>query len=125
VKESFDPNTQPLLPEDLDLEIKKIMSEYTGDADILERALGALLISRFYGWHVARLLHTPATYRKYEKALDLKYSEKAFSTTTYSKKSRLYVWARDLNKVWQVIRGQFTREDRPPSNEFVDGEVVS
>lgn len=44
---------------------------FTGNFDVLESALGALVVGRVAGWRVVRLLHSPQTYRRYERILDL------------------------------------------------------
>lgn len=117
---NYNPHTQPLIDAELDLEIKELLADYKGDSETLERALGALIISRFYGWHVTRVLHNQATYAKYEKAIGMKYSEVSFAETIYSKKSRIYVWAKKWGKFWDVVRGKYTNPERPPASDIGD-----
>src|SRR4051794_37318626 len=55
--------------------IDNAIDEFEGDCTVLESAIGALAIGRKYGWHGVRVCHSRVTYNRYEKILQIKFSE--------------------------------------------------
>ena len=47
--------------------------DFKGNFDVLESAVGALVIGRVVGWRVLQLVHSSRTYNKYQKVLGLEF----------------------------------------------------
>lgn len=65
------------------------LREYRGIGTTMESALGALIIGQYFGWRVLKLLHNPATYRKYEKVLGVEFKKVCPEITELGKKKVL------------------------------------
>lgn len=83
------------------------MQEFKGIATTLESALGALMVGQYFGWRVLKLLHTPATYRHYEKVLGIKFQDVCPEITEMGKKKSIgYAITEKLGSFWAVIMGR-------------------
>lgn len=83
------------------------MHEFQGIATTLESALGALVVGQYFGWRVLKLLHTPATYRRYEKVLGIKFQDVCPEITEMGKKKSIgYAITEKLGSFWAVIMGR-------------------
>lgn len=83
------------------------MCEFQGIATTLESALGALVVGQYFGWRVLKLLHTPATYRRYEKVLGIKFQDVCPEITEMGKKKSIgYAITEKLGSFWAVIMGR-------------------
>lgn len=96
---TVDPQTEEL--------ILQKMREFKGIATTLESALGALMVGQYFGWRVLKLLHTPATYRHYEKVLGIKFQDVCPEITEMGKKKSIgYAITEKLGSFWAVIMGR-------------------
>lgn len=96
---TVDPKTEEL--------ILQKMREFKGIATTLESALGALIVGQYFGWRVLKLLHTPATYRHYEKVLGIKFQDVCPEITEMGKKKSIgYAITEKLGSFWAVIMGR-------------------
>ena len=86
-------------------QLEKAASEFHGNGTTLESALGAVLLGRMYGWRVLKMIHSPATYRKYEKILGIKFRDICKEETKLTQKSLGMKIAAKLNNFWDVVRG--------------------
>ncbi|MEQ1531489.1 MAG: hypothetical protein ABL925_19410 [Methylococcales bacterium] len=96
---------------DLDDEVEQIilqkMRDFRGVGSTLESALGALVIGQFFGWRVLKLLHNPATYRRYENALGIKFKDVCPPITDLGKRKSIgYAITEKLGSFWSVIMGK-------------------
>lgn len=83
------------------------MREFKGIATTLESALGALVVGQYFGWRVLKLLHTPATYRRYEKVLGIRFQDVCPEITEMGKKKSIgYAITEKLGSFWAVIMGR-------------------
>ncbi|SKA94989.1 hypothetical protein SAMN02745130_03713 [Thiothrix eikelboomii] len=83
------------------------MREFQGVATTLESALGALVVGQYFGWRVLKLLHTPATYRRYEKVLGIKFQDVCPEITEMGRKKSIgYAITEKLGSFWAVIMGR-------------------
>jgi hypothetical protein len=60
----------------LSAHLNEVIRDFRGNFDILESALGALIIGRVVGWRVLKLLHSARAFRRYEKILGLEFQGK-------------------------------------------------
>lgn len=94
------------IPPSLEIQLCKQIAEYEGQGPILSSALGALIVGQHYGMEALRMIHTPATLRKYQKALGVEYSDYCPATTHLTAKSRGVKIAEKLGGAWKVITGK-------------------
>lgn len=88
------------------------IQEFRGHANTLETALGALIIGRHMGWRVLRMVHSPATYKKYEKCLGLKFQDVCPERTEHSSRCTGIKAADKLNAFWDVVMGRQKVENK-------------
>jgi len=93
--------------QELDDYIFNLSIEYHGDLTLLADAIGALNLGKIYGWKVLRIIYSPLTYRKYQKALGLEFNNVLPETTDYSHRSYGFKLVNGINKYWQAVGGQF------------------
>jgi hypothetical protein len=83
----------------------RLMAQMEGDSIALESALGALVLGQHYGTRALQMIHSPATLRKYEKILGIKYSDHGPARTSMSTKIRGIKVADKLGAFWKVVMG--------------------
>jgi hypothetical protein len=103
-----DPNRKLLdLDKETEQRILKALDDFKGLGTTMESAVGALIIGQYFGWRVLKLLHNPATYRKYEKILGIEFKTVCPEITEAGKaKSIGYAITEKLNSFWAVITGK-------------------
>jgi hypothetical protein len=91
---------------------EKSVKEYHGNAAVLEKAWGALLVGTQMGWKVAFIMHNQTTIKNYEKITGVKFRDICKAETPLSKKSLGYAIAKKLTSFWKAIRGEEAIPDR-------------
>lgn len=95
----LDPETEQRILQSLD--------NFQGIGTTMESALGALILGQYFGWRVLKLLHNPATYRNYEKALGIKFQDHCPPITENGKKKSIgYAITEAIGSFWAVIMGK-------------------
>lgn len=101
------PKNLLVLSEEQEQIILKHMREFSGIGTTMESALGALIMGQYYGWRVLKLLHNPATYRKYEKVLGVEFKDACPEITELGKKKSIgYAITDKLQSFWAVVMGK-------------------
>jgi hypothetical protein len=96
-----------VLDEEAEQIILQQMREFRGIGTTLESALGALILGQYFGWRVLKLLHNPATYRRYEKALGIEFKNVCPEITELGKKKSIgYAITEKLGSFWAVVMGK-------------------
>ena len=96
-----------VLKEEHEQIILQHMREFRGIGTTLESALGALILGQYFGWRVLKLLHNPATYRKYEKTLGIEFKDVCEEITEMGKKKSIgYAITEKLGSFWAVVMGK-------------------
>jgi len=96
-----------VLDEETEQKILTHMFDFVGNCTTLESALGALIIGQYFGWRVLKLLHNPATYRRYEKILGVSFKDVCPEITEIGKKKSVgYAITQKLGSFWAVIMGK-------------------
>ncbi len=85
--------------------LTRVMSEYRGNGEKLENALGALCLGMVYGHKVIRVMHDSSSYSSYQKILDLRFNEWCPPTTVFSERHRGYQLALKAESFWDLLRG--------------------
>lgn len=109
------PNEEHPSNEECQQILTKAFEEYHGDCTVLEAAVGALFVGRWLGWKALRILHSNATYGKYERALGVRFNQILPETTHHS---RLLSGMRMMDKesFWKLIVSG--KVDRRKGKEF-------
>jgi hypothetical protein len=92
---------------ELDDYIKNLMETYKGDLTLLADAVGALNLGRVYGWRVLRVVYSPMTYRKYQKALGVEFNNVVPELTALSERSVGYKIASKIKDYWAAVRREY------------------
>lgn len=96
-----------VLDEETEQLILSNLREFTGIGHTMESALGALILGQYFGWRILKLLHTPATYRRYEKVLGVEFKKVCPEITEMGKqKSVGYAITEKLGSFWAVVMGK-------------------
>lgn len=96
-----------VLNEATEQKILQQMDAFRGNGTLLESALGALVVGQYFGWRVLKLLHNPATYRRYEKTLGIEFKDVCPEITELGKKKSIgYAVTEKLGSFWAVIMGR-------------------
>lgn len=85
--------------------INNVITNYTGDARVLENAIGCYLVGLMYGWKVLYLIHSKATLRKYQDILGFKFREMVPEIGDLAHKSEAYqtMLKRKSPSFWKYI----------------------
>lgn len=96
-----------VLDDETEQRILQNMKEFRGVGTTLESALGALVLGQFFGWRVLKILHNPATYRKYEKVLGIEFKNLCPEITDFGQKKSIgYAITEKLGSFWAVVMGK-------------------
>lgn len=87
----------------LDLRIKG----FAGDLTSLERAVGAAIVGRQFGWKVLLLVHDRKTIAKYEEALDLDFKQEMPGVGPLAKKSVGWLASQKVASFWKAVKGVY------------------
>lgn len=94
------------IPEKLDSQLCQKLNSVKGDLAVVESALGALVVGQHYGTRVLQLMHSPATLRKYEKLIGIKYSDYCEERTTLSTRVRGIRYWDKVGGFWAIVMGK-------------------
>jgi hypothetical protein len=97
---------------DLEEVIKTACLNYRGHGGTLMAAIGALVLSRIYGWRVVRLVCTPLTYRKYERVLGIKLRDYSRPEGPLVHRSYGLSFIDSLKQFWDIVTGKQRLKDR-------------
>jgi hypothetical protein len=105
--ETVKPQRLLVLDDETEQRILQNMKEFRGIGTTLESALGALVLGQFFGWRVLKILHNPATYRKYEKVLGIEFKAICPEITEFGQKKSIgYAITEKLGSFWAVVMGK-------------------
>lgn len=92
--------------------IKTAFSNFQGDFNVLESAVGALFMGTFVGWRPLFIIHSPKTIKKYESILGIGFRDILPETTELSDRSKGYEFVKTLTNFWAAVRGSTSVEGR-------------
>jgi hypothetical protein len=102
-------------------EQNKVLSDrcenFKGQITTLSAALGAIHVGHIYGWRVLKIIHSPATLKKYEQIIGLKYEEICPETTENSMRNVGYRVSQKIGAFWKVVLGQVKVENKNEAND--------
>jgi hypothetical protein len=91
---------------------------FKGQLPTLSAALGAVVLGHEYGWRVLKIVHSPATLKKYEAVIGLKYDDICPETTDISHRNVGFRFYQKIGAFWKVVLGQVKVDSK---NEADDG----
>jgi len=115
------PSSDLLLTADQQIHLKEVITSFRGNGEVLQNALGALLIGQVYGWRVLRVMYSGASYARYQKVLQLKFNEWCPDETPLSERHKLYKAYKLTGKFWEYIKGKISL----PKNQQEDNKEFS
>lgn len=87
----------------LDAQIK----DFVGDLTSLERAVGAAIVGRQFGWKVLLLVHDRKTIGRYEETLALDFKQELPDVGPLAKKSVGWAAAQKVASFWKAVKGVY------------------
>ncbi len=95
------------LDEQTEQTILEHIKTFRGVGTTLESALGALVMGQYFGWRILKILHNPATYRRYEKILGITFKNVCPEVTEFGKQKSIgYAITEKLGSFWAVVMGK-------------------
>ena len=79
----------------------------TTDLGIMESAIGALFVGRFYGVRVLRIIHSSSTLRKYETFLGASFEDLLPQHGEFIDRSYAWVFSKAINRYWDLVARKF------------------
>jgi hypothetical protein len=98
---------QTMKYQDLLTHIDKQVREFEGDLTQLERAIGALIVGRQFGWKVLLLVHDRKTIDKYGKILDIDFKEVLPAEGKFAHKSLGWAASQKVASFWKAVKGEY------------------
>lgn len=103
-----------LIDKDLTDHLVRRAMKFQGNFDVLESALGALIVGRLVGWRVLTLIHSSRTINKYQDVLGLDFKgqfpwsgeDVMPEKGPFAQKSLALRVAERVGDFWRVVRGQ-------------------
>lgn len=89
---------------DFDAHIRGVVENYQGDATVLGNALGALVLGRYVGWRVLRVVYSSPAYTKYQKILGIQFKDVLRERDIYAKKSLGLRILDEVGGFWDFVR---------------------
>ena len=101
---------KPLLELDSETDeyLCELIASFKGHGNDLQSALGALVVGQHYGLRALRIMHSPATIRKYDRVLGRKLKDLCPSETHLSDKILGVKFANKIGAYWDVVTGRRT-----------------
>lgn len=91
--------------------------DFKGQITTLSAALGAIHVGQIFGWRVLKIIHSPATLKKYEQIIGLKYEEICPETTEASMRNVGYRVSQRIGAFWKVVLGQVKVDNKNEAND--------
>lgn len=83
------------------------MRSYKGDLTQLERAIGAYLVGRKFGWKIMMLVHDRKTIAKYGEILGLNFQETLPAEGELASKSIGWAALKKVSSFWRAVKGEY------------------
>jgi len=84
------------------------VSNFTGNANELESAIGLLWTGQYYGWKVLLLVHDRKTIKKYEKILNVNIREVMPEIGEKADKSLAWKLVQTVSNYWKAVKGEIS-----------------
>ncbi len=108
------------LSDDQNKHLEAVTKEYIGQMPTLGAALGAITIGHIYGWRVLKIVHSPATLKKYESIIGYKYEDLCPELTELSSRNVGFRMYQKIGAFWKVVLGQVKVLNKNEANDDVE-----
>jgi hypothetical protein len=95
--------------QDLLAHIDKQVQTFQGDLTQLERAIGALIAGRQFGWKVMLLVHDRKTIAKYGAILKIDFKEALAPEGKFAYKSLAWAATQKVSSFWKAVKGEYPK----------------
>jgi hypothetical protein len=92
--------------------LEGVISNFSGQINELESALGMYMVARFFGWKVLHIVHSKHTIKKYEDILGISLREEFDDLGLDAHRSLSYTVIQSLSNFWKSISGKLEIENR-------------
>ena len=83
------------------------LESYSGDARVLESAIGTLFLGALLGWKPLLLIHSPKTVQRYQVILDLDFKEVLPEYGSHASKAEALQFSSDQqDSFWKIVKGE-------------------
>lgn len=89
---------------DFDTHIKGVIETYQGDAAILGNAIGALVLGRYVGWRVLRVVYSTRSYSRYQSILGVQFKDVLRERDVLSRRSLALRILDRVGGFWEFCR---------------------
>lgn len=86
--------------------IDNATKNFSGQLDMLESAIGYLMIGRKFGWRVMFVIHRLSTIRKYEKILGIDSKQVMPAEGPCAEKSVAFKALKKVTNYWKAVKGE-------------------
>lgn len=90
--------------------VSDAITNFKGQGNELESALGMLFMGHAFGWRVLYMFHSIATVRKYERILGIVAKDVFPEHTKLSHRSLAYRIAEGVSNFWKAVKGEHVHE---------------
>lgn len=84
--------------------VDEAVKNYRGQVQVIEQAVGALIVGRRFGWRVLYLVHEGRTIRRYQDVLGVKFREALPEVGNLAYKSLAWKIVDAAGKFWDVVK---------------------
>jgi hypothetical protein len=92
--------------------VNEASTNFKGQIDELEGAIGVLFVGHLFGRRVVTLIHNKRTLRKYEEILGISFRDEFEDVGPLASKSLGYVAVEKLQAFWKAVSGEVQVERR-------------
>jgi hypothetical protein len=92
--------------------VNQASTNFKGQIDELEGAIGVLFVGHLFGRRVVTLIHNKRTLRKYEEILAISFKDEFEDVGPLASKSLGYVAVEKLQAFWKAVSGEVPVERR-------------
>jgi len=89
---------------DFDKHIEGLIDNYHGDGNALAHAIGYLVVGRYVGWRVIRIICAKETYAKHQKILGVEFKDVLPERGRFARKSLALSFLDRVGGFWDYVR---------------------
>lgn len=86
--------------------IDSAITDFKGQSEELENAIGALMFGRQIGWRALFLIHSPKSIKKYEKILGVEFRDLLPEEGPKAKRLVAWMLAKKVSNFWKLVKGE-------------------
>lgn len=91
------------ITEPVNTQLHTICKNFSGNIHLLEGAIGCLVISHYFGWRVAKIVHGKHRWNKYKKLLGIEIEQVCEDVTELSSKNIAFKVWKETGRYWDVV----------------------